>query len=135
MITEDRPKEGFFTRLLDGFKRHDEEEFDYYDDEEMAPSPARPTIHAVKSYRISIRKSVTDFEDAVLAADGLKRGEQQLINLSSCRPELREKIKDFLAGVNYTAEGSWQDLGENVYLLAPAAAQVEVETHTRHGLN
>jgi FtsZ-interacting cell division protein YlmF len=56
----------------------------------------------------------------------LKRGEQQIMNLSSCDETLREKIKDFMSGVNYSQEGTWEELGTNVYLLAPVHANVEV---------
>jgi cell division inhibitor SepF len=66
------------------------------------------------------------FQDAVAAADGLKRGETQVINLASAAPDMREKIKDFMCGVNYTAEGSWEEVGDHVFLLAPSLVYVEV---------
>ena len=68
---------------------------------------------------------VVAFDDAVASADGLKRGEQQILNLSSADPALRERIKDFLAGVNYAQEGTWEEVGENVFVLAPRTALVE----------
>jgi cell division inhibitor SepF len=73
-----------------------------------------------------VRRSVVSFQDAIAAADGLKRGETQVLNLASATAELREKIKDFMCGVNYTAEGSWEEIGDHVYLLAPGAVYVEV---------
>ena len=60
------------------------------------------------------------------AADGLKKGEQQILNLNYVQPELREKINDFLCGVKHISEGDWVELGENVYLLTPASAYVEL---------
>ena len=53
-------------------------------------------------------------------------GESQVLNLSMTAPDLREKIKDFMCGVNYSAEGTWAELGENVYLLSPSKTYVEV---------
>lgn len=77
-------------------------------------------------YHITVRRQVVSFSDAVAAADGLKQGEQQILNLNSADGTVREKIKDFLCGVNYANEGTWEELGENIYLLAPAHACVDV---------
>jgi cell division inhibitor SepF len=73
---------------------------------------------------------VQSFQDAVAAADGLKHGDQQVLNLTGCDTTLREKIKDFMCGVNYSQEGTWEELGENVYLLAPPNAMVDVAPAT-----
>jgi cell division inhibitor SepF len=83
-------------------------------------------IHSSSRYHVTVRSQIISFQDAVAAADGLKRGEQQLLNLTKCPDELREKIKDFMCGVNYNAEGSWEEIAEHVYLLAPTNAMVEV---------
>lgn len=83
-------------------------------------------LTATNRYHVTVRSQIVSFQDAVSAADGLKRGEQQLLNLNNCAEDLREKIKDFMAGVNYNAEGTWEEVAENVYLLAPAIAYVEV---------
>lgn len=119
-------KPGIFARL---FGRRHEDEYD--ESEEAAPDffrakPAAPT----KSYHITVRRQVVSFADAVTAADGLKRGEQQILNLCGCDTQVREKIKDFLAGVNYAQEGTWEELGEHIYLLAPATAYVETAPST-----
>ncbi len=45
-------------------------------------------------------------EDARLAADGLKEGIQQILNLASAPQGVRERIVDFLNGVVYAIEGS-----------------------------
>ncbi|MDI9635650.1 cell division protein SepF [Kamptonema cortianum] len=118
---------GLFGRIRSYFTREDE----YEDDFDSAP--ARSTslrVHASARYTVSVRRQVVSFQDAVVAADGLKRGEQQILNLSMCAPELREKIKDFMCGVNYNAEGTWEELGEHVYLLAPPSAHVDVAPAT-----
>lgn len=115
-------KPGFFTRIVDRLApRHTEEDYDDYD----VPNHGL-RVHAVHRYHVTVRRQVVSFQDAVAAADGLKRGEQQILNLSMASAELREKIKDFMCGVNYNAEGTWEELGDGVYLLAPASAYVEV---------
>lgn len=111
-------KPGFFSRLAGLVNRTQD---DYEDDYE---TPLR--VHAAARYSITIRRQVVSFQDAVAAADGLKRGEQQVLNLTMATADLREKIKDFMCGVNYAAEGTWEELGDNVFLLAPASAFVEV---------
>ncbi len=122
--TLERP--GFFGRISEGITNffHREEEFD----DEMELPSGRPSlkVQSMHRYHITIRRQIMSFQDAVAAADGLKRGEQQVLNISMCAPELREKVKDFMCGVNYTAEGTWEELGDNVFLLAPASAFVEV---------
>lgn len=120
---QDRP--GVFTRILGVFGRKDGQE--EYEVEENQPTLR---LHANVRYQITVRRQVTSFQDAVSAADGLKRGEQQILNLSMCDATLREKIKDFMCGVNYAEEGAWEELGEHVYLLAPPEAMVEVAPPT-----
>ena len=115
-------KTGLLGKLANFFNREDEE-FEEMDD---APVRSQLRVHTVHRYSVTIRRQIVSFNDAVAAADGLKRGEQHIMNLSMCAPELREKIKDFMSGVNYTAEGTWEELGEHVFLLAPASALVEV---------
>lgn len=123
-------KPGMFARLT-GWIHRDEDDYEDHHDEE-APTP-RLHINAVKHYQITVRRQILSFSDAVAAADGLKSGQQQILNLSATPPDLREKIKDFMCGVNYTAEGSWEELGQHVYLLAPASANVEVASaNPRH---
>jgi cell division inhibitor SepF len=115
----------FFTRLTSRFQRNEEAE--YYDETpeyDSVPTPQR--MRAVSGYRIAVRRQVETYDDAVEAADGLRRGEQQILNLSFCPPALREKIKDFMSGVNYAMDGEWVELGENVFLLAPRSAEVDV---------
>lgn len=113
-------KPGLFTRIASVFSRHDDEN----DDQEFADAPAPRTFG--HRYHITVRRQILSFQDAVAAADGLKHGEQQILNLTSADHALREKIKDFMCGVNYAQEGTWEELGEHIFLLAPATAFVEV---------
>ena len=119
-------KPGIFTRLANWMGRRGEDEL-AEEGEVQTPNGNSPfRVHSMHRYVITVRRQIISFQDAVAAADGLKRGEQQVLNLSMAPPDLREKIKDFMCGVNYTAEGTWEELGENVFLLAPASAFVEV---------
>lgn len=120
---QERP--GLFSRIGGLFKR-EEEDLEGVDE---SPTP-RLRLHPQSRYQITIRRQVTTFQDAVAAADGLKHGEQQILNLTSVEPRLREKIKDFMSGVNYAEEGTWEELGEDIYLLAPPHAQIDVAPPT-----
>ena len=98
-------KPGLFSRLAGLVNRNSE---DYEEDYETPVStPLR--VHSTHRYSITVRRQVVSFQDAVAAADGLKRGEQQVLNLTMATSELREKIKDFMCGVNYAAEGTWEE--------------------------
>ncbi len=120
---------GLFSKVKGRFSRDDEVlEEDAYEAPTPSRNPARGATRA--QYQITVRRMVQSFQDAVAAADGLKRGEQQVLNLSGCDASMREKIKDFMCGVNYSQEGTWEELGENVFLLAPPNAHVEVAPAT-----
>ena len=119
-------KPGVFRRLFSVFGRSKEED-EVYETEDERPNLR---LHPNARYTVVVRRQITSFQDAVSAADGLKRGEQQVLNLTMCDASLREKIKDFMCGVNYAEEGTWEELGEHVYLLAPPEAMVEVAPPT-----
>lgn len=127
--TIERP--GFVGRLADGVRSLFSRDDDFEDEFDATPTRTGLRVHAMHRYTVTVRRQIVSFQDAVAAADGLKRGEQQILNLSMCAPDLREKIKDFMCGVNYTAEGSWEELGEGVFLLAPTSALVEVAPATQ----
>ena len=114
---QDKP--GIFTRLRDIWSREEGED-------EIMESPtkayqSRPNY----KYHISVRRQIVAFEDALTAANGLKRGEQQILNLSSTDPSLRQKIVDFMSGVNFSIDGTWEEIGENIYLVVPPSVYVE----------
>jgi cell division inhibitor SepF len=113
-IAPERP--GILERL---FGRRDLEFEETKEVEQDAP------VRRAAVYTCTVRRHVIAFDDALAAADGLKRGEMQVLNLTSADPTLREKIKDFLSGVNYAQEGTWEEVGEHIYLLAPEGTHVE----------
>jgi cell division inhibitor SepF len=117
---------GAFSRIKNFFSRSepiDEEDLD------MVPTSG-PRYHSLHRYSVTVRRQIVSFQDAVAAADGIKRGEQQILNLTAADSALREKIKDGMCGVNDSQEGTWEEIGEHVYLLAPPQALVEVAPST-----
>jgi cell division inhibitor SepF len=95
-------------------------------DEVQTPPLPSLQLRASHRYTVTVRRQITMFEDAMAAANGLKSGEQQVMNLAGTDPQTRQKIVDFMSGVNFAQEGTWEEIGEHVYLIAPANAYVEV---------
>ena len=123
LALQDKP--GLFTRIAGMFTREEfEDEVDTY----QSSKPL--TIRSAHRYTVTVRRQVVSFDDAMAAADGLKKGEQQILNLSSTEPALRQKIVDFMSGVNFAQEGTWEEVGDDVYLIVPANAYVEVAPAT-----
>ena len=120
LVLQDKP--GLFSRLGKMFVREDAD----VDDVEVVESSKALTLQRAHRYLITVRRGITTFDDAMEAAHGLKRGEQQILNLSSTDPTLRQKIVDFMSGVNFAQEGTWEEIGEHTYVVAPATAFVEV---------
>ncbi|MBL8047233.1 MAG: cell division protein SepF [Chthonomonas sp.] len=123
VIDEEEERTGFFSKFSSFFNRGSVvEDIEENDVPHTAP---RLRITEAPQYTVVVRRQVVSFNDAVAAADGLKQGRQQILNLCAADAPTREKIKDFMAGVNYAQEGHWEEVGENIYLLAPRFAQVD----------
>jgi cell division inhibitor SepF len=118
---QDKP--GIFSRIAGMFTRERDEDVDEYEPE---TTPRALTLRPVYKYNVTIRRQITSFDDAIAAANGLKRGEQQILNLAHTEPVLRQKVVDFMSGVNYAQEGSWEEIGDNIFLVVPSGAFVEV---------
>jgi len=144
---------GFFSRIASHFRGHD----DYYEEEEDVPAenqtqpiPAstrasggsynpmkRGTtlrIDQARQTRITVRRSVQTFDDARRAADGLKDGQQQIVNLEQTPADMAERIIDFLNGATYALEGSVEKIGEQVYLFTPATVTIDIEDKPATGV-
>lgn len=122
-------KPGLFSRLSNLFARG--EEVDEMDSD--IPSPSAGAAYQLKSayrYHVTVRQHISNFEEAYAAANGLKRGEQQIVNLANTEPVLRQKIVDFMSGVAFAQDANWEQIGDNIYLVAPASAFVEVASVT-----
>jgi cell division inhibitor SepF len=122
---QDKP--GIFSRIAGMFTRERDDDVD-----DLKPEGgARPlTLRPVYKYNVTIRRQISSFDDAIAAANGLKRGEQQILNLAHTEAMLRQKIVDFMSGVNFAQEGSWEEIGDHIYLVVPAEAFVEVAPPT-----
>ncbi|MFN3729734.1 MAG: cell division protein SepF [Fimbriimonadaceae bacterium] len=117
---QERP--GLFSKVAGLFNRRDVEE-----EEVVSPTPRRQAAgHVAYRYHVTVRRQITSFEDALTAATAFRRGEQQILNLTGTEPGLRNKIVDFMSGVNFAQDGTWEEIGENIYLIAPQIAYVEV---------
>jgi len=124
LVLQDKP--GLFSRIAGIFTREDYDEEDVVVDRTSRQVALRPAHR----YTVTIRRQIASFDDAMAAADGLKRGEQQILNLSGTEVALRQKIVDFMCGVNFAQEGTWEEVGEDIYLIVPSYAYVEVAPAT-----
>ncbi len=131
---QERPS--IWTRIKNGLLGTEDPE-----DEEMdataAPHPdgnaqarrqqAPLRLQATRAGRVAVRLNAQVFEDAKVAADGLKAGEHQIVNLERATPQMGERIIDFLNGVCYALDGTVERIGEKVYMFVPANVSVEVD--------
>ena len=94
--------------------------------------PAMLRFHHSKVNRICIWTCIDSIDNARQAADGLKQGRQQVVNLERAAPEVAARIIDFLNGVTYALDGYVEQVGERVFLFTPANTIVEVENGKEH---
>jgi cell division inhibitor SepF len=83
--------------------------------------PMRPDYR----YVVTLRTQVTNLTDAAQVANGLKIGEQQIVNLENTPDTEKRDIINFLAGVNYAMEGTMEAITPNVILFVPATAHLQ----------
>jgi cell division inhibitor SepF len=84
-------------------------------------------LQMARGGRVAIRLNAQVFEDAKVAADGLKGGEQQIVNLEKATPQMAERIIDFMNGVCYALDGTVERVGDRVYMFVPANIAVDVD--------
>ena len=89
--------------------------------------PVTLRFHHSKVNRVTVWLSIDSIDNARQAADGLKTGRQQVVNLERVAPEVASRIIDFLNGVTYALDGYVEQVGERVFLFTPANTIVEVE--------
>ncbi|MDQ2687297.1 MAG: cell division protein SepF [Armatimonadota bacterium] len=147
---EQRPRNGVMAKLNRFFGRDELDE----DEEEDVSEPQQPQLHPqqppvnrasggalnpqrrgvtalrieqTRETHITVRRAVHSFDDARRAADGLKDGQQQIVNLEQTPADMAERITDFLNGATYALEGSVEKIGEQVYLFTPNSVTIDVE--------
>ena len=84
-------------------------------------------VHSSRINRVSVWLTVGSFENAQQAADGLKEGHQQIVNLEKAAPEVCSRVIDFLNGVTYALDGFVEKVGDKVFLFTPSNYVIEVE--------
>jgi cell division inhibitor SepF len=124
LVLQEKP--GVFTRLRSLFVRHAEEEEHTLPVRAITGHGQSYTVRTAYAYNVTVRRGITSFDDAMEAAQGLKNGDQQILNLCCAEPALRQKIVDFICGVNFAQGGTWEEIGENIYVIVPPNAYVEV---------
>lgn len=126
---------GWWRRLKDRWAGEPEDE----EDEEpragaarVAPFPGAATATSQtprrsETLRIATNREgsitvmpVNSFTDIQRAADRLKAGEPQIINLERTPAEVSERLIDFLNGVTYALDGSVEKIAEGAYLFTPS---------------
>jgi len=70
---------------------------------------------------------VSSFADIQKAADRLKAGEPQIINLEKTPPEIAERLIDFLNGVTYALDGFVEKIAEGAYLFTPSHIIIQTD--------
>ena len=129
---EEEPR-GLWSRVKEKFGWG---EFEDEDDVEFFEDPAGSKDHPILRVRssrvnhVSVWLSIHSFDDAQQAADGLKEGHQQIVNLEKAAPEICTRVIDFLNGVIYALDGFVEKVGEKVYLFTPSNYVIEVEDGT-----
>lgn len=125
-MTDD--KTGFFSRIKGFFSdRNDYEEEPEQTDAQIPTGQAtKPKMRQEYRYNVCVRTEIVSFDDAMAAANGMKSGHQQILNLSKTEPVLRQRIIDFLTGVNFAEGGTLETIGENIFVIVPATAFVEM---------
>jgi cell division inhibitor SepF len=131
MPEDEFQRKSLWTRIKDGLLGVEEPE----EDEVEAPAggagqrrPQTPLrLQTARAGRVAVRLNAQVFEDAKLAADGLKSGEHQIVNLEKATPQMAERIIDFLNGVCYALDGTVERVGERVYMFVPASVVVDID--------
>ncbi len=113
----------------------DDEYMDEYEPRPVAPTAPAATpsarqaaglrLHMSRASRVAVRLNLQVIDDAKIAADGLKSGEHQIINLEKAKPEMAERILDFLVGACYALDGKVNRIGDRVYMFVPANVDVD----------
>ena len=70
---------------------------------------------------------IASFGDVQKAADRLKAGEPQIVNLEKTPPEVAERLIDFLNGVTYALDGYVEKVSEGAYLFTPSHIAIHAD--------
>jgi cell division inhibitor SepF len=91
-------------------------------------SAKQNTFHIASAREGSITvMPVSTFADVQKAADRLKAGEPQIVNLEKTDANSAERLIDFLNGVTYALDGSVEKISEGAYLFTPSHISINAE--------
>jgi cell division inhibitor SepF len=125
---EEQPR-GLWNKLKErvGLGEYEDELEEMIDDPGGRRRPVTLRLHPGRMHHVSVWKSIQSLENAQEAADGLKAGHQQIVNLEKASPDICGRVIDFLNGVIYALDGYVEKVGDRVYLFTPANYQIDVE--------
>ncbi len=83
-------------------------------------------LSSVRDGSITIMPA-SSFADVQKAADRLKQGEPQILNLEKTPPDVSERLIDFLNGVTYALDGYVEKVAEGAYLFTPANVMIHAD--------
>jgi cell division inhibitor SepF len=96
--------------------------------------PASTTFSTAPNMRVSrVREqaihvlSAATFADIQKAADGIKQGIPQVVNLEKADAVMAERLKDFMNGVTYALDGYVEKISEKSYLFTPRTVEIKTE--------
>lgn len=99
------------------------------------PAPAKPAALRRDGFHYATGREgsisvmpVTSFADVQKAADRLKSGEPQIVNLERTEPDVAERLIDFLNGVTYALDGYVEKISEGAYLFTPSFIAIHADT-------
>lgn len=83
-------------------------------------------LHSSKGIKVVVCEPER-FEEVQALADHLKNRKQVILNFEATRPEISQKIIDFISGAVYALDGHSQQLGQNIFLFAPSSVEITAE--------
>jgi len=122
----DEQSRGLWTRIKEkfGFGEYDESEEEIEVGRKRRLIPLRLSHSRVNC--VSVWQCIQSLDNAQQAADGLKEGRSQIVNLEKASPEISARVIDFLNGVTYAIDGYVEKVGDRVYLFTPSAVVIDV---------
>ncbi len=119
---------GRWTNRWSGAADNEEEEEEHHGAKAYRTPPRRDTFRIASAREGSICvMPVASFGDIQKAADRLKAGEPQIVNLENTPAEVSERLIDFLNGVTYALEGYVEKISEGAYLFTPSHIAIHAD--------
>lgn len=136
---EEKPKKGFFKRILGGRHSDEDEFYDDYDEEDEPASKKSVTKidSASKAAKVSTSSKVTplrkkngksmevrvikptNMEEAREIVDTLIAGCTVVLNLEGLDVEVAQRVIDFSSGACYALDGQLQKVSSYIFILTP----------------